>query len=310
VLAFAKPTFEYSGVLVLALNGKRIYENKFAHEHKVTCIAFHSTLNIIVTGSRDTCVKFWSYNYKKDVEFNSSSFKLDEKKKIEIPPCSITSAVFHPNRPDIMATTSINGMIKLWHLIFTEEDIIINCLETIHLINHIGPSVAFHPIDNMNYLLFSSDVVKLPNGWSYSFVRDDQEKYEESTVRCINNITGESKNRIFPPETQFSGSLNLWDFSEIISKIRLPSSLTLTNTSILSSDLSQQTENDLQSTVSVKDTSPTSKLKSEKDSMQSIVCEGKTRITCPKSCKWIQNKCIKKGGVYRKHHKKSKTVIF
>ena len=310
VQAFATKTYEYSGVLVLALNGEKIYENRFAHEHRVTCIAFHSTLNMLVTGSRNACLKFWSYNYKKDVEFDSSSFTLNEKKKLEIPECSssITSIVFHPGRPDIMATSTRNGMIKLWHLTFTEEDIIIDCLETIDLINHIVFSVTFHPFDNMNYLLIGSYVVKLPNGWSYSFVRDDQEKHEENTVRCINESTGESRKRYFPPETNFSGSLNLCDFSEIISKILPSSQLSLTNTSILSSDLSQPSENVLQSTVSAKDTSASSKLKSEKDSLLSIhsleSCEGKNRMTCPKTCKWIQNKCVKKGGVYRKQPKK------
>lgn len=291
--------YEKWGILTLMLNEERIYINDNAHNDKITSIAFDLNTDIISTGSRDSTVHIW--NIIKVVKDDKIKFNLIKIKTLNLPYGCVTSLAFHPIK-SLLATGSLNGTVKLW------STIDYTCVETLNLPeNHLLNSVAFHPTENI--LRIESTLLELPNSWKYYIVADIDDdydiKYRDKSEPFERGFEFYSYQGHPPKGTQqkrvhfdLPYLTNIQSIQNVVENELDSQPLVGDKQSTVSSELVSQTDS-IDPTVS-------SKLVSEKDSSVSKEsCEGKNRVNCPKHCKWIQNKCVQKGGVYKEQTNKN-----
>ena len=291
--------YEKWGILTLMLNEERIYINDNAHNDKITSIAFDLNTDIISTGSRDSTVHIW--NIIKVVKDDKIKFNLIKIKTLNLPYGCVTSLAFHPIK-SLLATGSLNGTVKLW------STIDYTCVETLNLPeNHLLNSVAFHPTENI--LGIESTLLELPHSWKYYIVADIDDdydiKYRDESEPLERGFEFYSYQGHPPKGTRqkrvhfdLPYLTNIQSIQNVVENELDSQPLVGDKQSTVSSELVSQTDS-IDPTVS-------SKLVSEKDSSVSKEsCEGKNRVNCPKHCKWIQNKCVQKGGVYKEQTNKN-----
>jgi hypothetical protein len=313
--------YEKWGILTLMLNEERIYVNYNAHNDKITSVAFDPNTDIILTGSRDSTVHIWKII--KDIKDDKIKFNLIKIKTLNLPYGCVSSIAFHPIK-SLFATGSLNGTVKLW------STIDYTCVETLNLPqNYLLNSVVFHPSENI--LRVESTLLQLPHGWKYYIVADIDDDYD---IKYRDTLTPPERFFEFysyeghPPKGTLQKRVNFdlpyltniqsiqnaveneLDLQPLVGDKHSTVSSVSKKDSIPSIQNAVENELDLQPLVGENYSNVSSELVSKKDSIESIQslnwCQGKNRVTCPnKHCKWIQNKCVQKGGVYKEQTNKN-----
>jgi WD40 repeat protein len=113
-----------------------IYQSALTgHKNNVLSIAFHPTLPLLVTGSKDKTAKLWRLS--PDGLDATCTATLKGHKN------NVSSVAFYPNAL-ILATGSEDKTVKLWH--FSSEGSDATCVATLEEHKNNVFSVAFHPI--------------------------------------------------------------------------------------------------------------------------------------------------------------------
>jgi WD40 repeat protein len=88
------------------------------HTNEITSIRFHPSMPLLVSGSRDSKVKFWCI--EPDVAKTSCCKTLDYSTELDSGPGLVTSIEFGPNHQNgtdsLLATGTFSGMLRLYDI--------------------------------------------------------------------------------------------------------------------------------------------------------------------------------------------------
>jgi WD40 repeat protein len=161
------------------------------HDNWVTSVAFHPTLPLLVTGSKDNSAKLWRFD-PDGSEANNMSAKCVAILRGHGHTGAVTSVAFHPALP-LLATGSLDYTAKLWSFDPDGSEVSnmsATCLATMEGDKkHSGGvySVAFHP--NAPFLATGSmdNTAKL---WSFN---PDGSAEDNMSATCVATLKGHIK---------------------------------------------------------------------------------------------------------------------
>jgi WD40 repeat protein len=158
-------------------------DEKNGHKSIVNSVAFHPTLPLLATGSRDYTAKIWSFDPDALAEDNMLATCVATLEGEHGHQHSVKSVAFHPTLP-FLATGSNDGTAKLWR--FSPDGSTATCEATLE-----------EPIDGIMSMAFHSTLPLLATSsgdytaklWSYN---PDGSEQDNMSAKCVAILRGHS----------------------------------------------------------------------------------------------------------------------